>query len=454
MERHPEQPAAQDEHAELEALRARVAQLEARAPARSRPRLRSFFAVLLILVAAVLTPLSVLSSWASGVAGDTDRYVDMMEPLASDPDVQAAVTARVTDAVMTHLNVDALLADVAPADRPVVDKALQKLGGPLTTGVSNFVHGTVERFVTSDGFERVWSNLNRQAHASVVKALTGEGGGAVKLAGDTVTLDLAPVIDRVKQRLVDRGLTVAEKIPEIHTDFTLLTSDSVGKAEKGFRALELLGFWLPVFTVVVAAGGVLLAVRRRRALVTAALAMAVGAALLGLGLWAGRAFYLDSLPPDVSQPAAGAGVRHAGGLSARRGPAGGDRRSGGGTRRLAHGQRPRGKPGHGDVDRWHRGRTGRGGFHRWPGRPLGAPGEAPAELDGGRGGRRGAAGVGQADGPGHGLDRAVCPVRPRGRRVPRRRQQTASGGAGVARLPQGHRVMPGQRAVGPTVPRR
>ncbi|MET7646796.1 hypothetical protein ABZS83_24860 [Streptomyces sp. NPDC005426] len=306
MERHPDQPPAQDEHAELEALRARVAQLEARAPARSRLRPRSFLAALLILVAAVLTPLSVLSSWASEVAGDTDRYVEMMEPLASDPDVQAAVTKRVTDAVMAHLGTEALLADVAPADRPVVDKALTKLGGPLTTGVRTFVHGTVERFVTSDGFERVWSGLNRSAHSSVVKALTGEGGGAVELNGDTVTLDLAPVIDRVKQRLVERGLTVAGKIPEIHTDFTLLTSDSVGKAKSGFRALELLGFWLPVFTLLVAAAGVLLAVRRRRALVTAALAVAVGAALLGLGLWAGRAFYLDSLPPDVSQPAAGA----------------------------------------------------------------------------------------------------------------------------------------------------
>ncbi|MFD8685593.1 hypothetical protein [Streptomyces sp. NPDC059651] len=305
MERHPGQSPAPDEHAELEALRARVAQLEIQAPARSRPRLRSFFAALLILVAAVLTPLSIVSSWASDVAGDTDRYVGMMEPLASDPDVQAAVTTRVTDAVMAHLDIDALLADVAPADRPVVDKALRRLGDPLTAGVTNFVHGAVERFVTSDEFERVWSNLNRSAHASVVKALTGEGGGAVKLTDDTVTLDLAPVIDRVKQRLVDRGLAVAGKIPEIHTDFTILTSDSVGKAKRGFRALELLGFWLPVVTVVVAAGGVLLAVRRRRALVTAALAVAAGAALLGIGLWAGRAFYLDSLPGDVSQPAAG-----------------------------------------------------------------------------------------------------------------------------------------------------
>ncbi|MER7726778.1 hypothetical protein [Streptomyces sp. NPDC096323] len=306
MEQHPAQRATPDEHAELVALRDRVARLEGRGPGRSRLRPRSFFAVLLILVAAVLTPLSLLSSWASEVAGDTDRYVGMMKPLASDPEVQAAVTHRVTDAVMDRLDIDALLADVAPADRPVVDKALGKLGGPLTTGVTDFVHGTVEKFVSSDEFERVWTNLNRSAHTSVVKALTGEGGGAVKIAGDTVTLDLAPVIDRVKQRLVDRGLTVAGKIPEIHTDFTLLTSDSVGKAKKGFRALELLGFWLPVFTLLVAAGGVLLAVRRRRALVTAALAVAVGAGLLGLGLWAGRAFYLDSLPPHVSQPAAGA----------------------------------------------------------------------------------------------------------------------------------------------------
>lgn len=306
MERDPGQPAASDERAELEALRARVAQLEARGPARPRLRARSFFAALLILVAAVLTPLGIVSSWASDVAGDTDRYVAMMEPLASDPDVRAAVTDRVTDAVMTRLDVDALLADVAPADRPAVGTALKRLGGPLTSGLTDFVRTSVERFVSSDGFARVWTGLNRSAHASVVKALTGEGGGAVKLTDDTVTLDLAPVIDRVKQRLVDRGLTVAGKLPEIHTEFTVLTSDAVGKAEKGFRALEILGFWLPVLTLVVAAGGVLLAVRRRRALVTAALAVAVGAALLAIALWAGRAFYLDSLPAGVSRPAAGA----------------------------------------------------------------------------------------------------------------------------------------------------
>ncbi|MCX4784841.1 MULTISPECIES: hypothetical protein [unclassified Streptomyces] len=300
-----ESPDARTEPTELEALRARVTALEARAPARHRLRARSFLAVLLILVAAVLTPLSIVSTWAKNQIGDTDNYVAMMAPLASDPDVQAAVSDRVTGAVMKHLDVKALLADVAPADRPVVDKALTRLSGPLTTGVTGFVHETVEKFVTSDAFATIWTDLNRAAQSAALKALTGSGNGAVKLTNDTVTIDLAPVIDRVKQRLVDRGLTIAAKIPEIHTDFTVLTSDAVGKAKKGFRALQILGFWLPPVTLVLAAGGVLLAVRRRRALVTAALAIAAGAAVLAVTMWLGRAFYLDSLPPDVSQPAAG-----------------------------------------------------------------------------------------------------------------------------------------------------
>lgn len=299
---HPKHP---QDSAELEELRARVAVLEDRAPARHRPRARSFLAVLLVLVAAVLTPLSIVSSWAKNQIGDTDNYVAMMAPLASDPDVRAAVTDRVTGAVMQHLDVKALLSEVSPADRPVLDKALSKLNGPITTGISNFVHGTVEKFVASDAFATIWTDLNRAAQSAAVKALSGSGGGAVKLTDDTVTIDLAPVIDRVKQRLVDRGLGVAAKIPEVHTDFTVLTSDSVGKAQRWFRALQIIGFWLPLVTLVLAAGGVLLAVRRRRALVTAALVVAAGAAVLGLALWVGRAFYLDSLPSGVSQPAAG-----------------------------------------------------------------------------------------------------------------------------------------------------
>lgn len=294
-----------DDAREIAELRARVADLEQRRPKGQRHWVRPFFAVLLILVAAVLTPLSAVAAWSSDLIGDTDRYVSTMKPLASDPDVQDAVADRVTKAVMQHVDIESLLTSVAPADRPRLTKALGPLSGPITSGLTDFVHSTADRFVTSDAFATLWTELNRTAHASVDKALTGKGGGAVKLTNDAVVIDLAPVIDRVKQALVDRGLGIAAKIPEVHTDFTVMTSDSIGKAKKLYRLLQIVGFWLPVLTLVLAAGGVLLAIRRRRALVTAALAVAAGAAVLGIALWIFRGIYLDGLPSGVSQPAAG-----------------------------------------------------------------------------------------------------------------------------------------------------
>ncbi|MER5745852.1 hypothetical protein ABT097_21595 [Streptomyces sp. NPDC002225] len=306
MEAEHDRAGPSPDDGELAALRARVAALEAGGARHRPPRARAAFAVLLVLVATVLTPLGIVSTWAKNQIGDTGNYVAMMAPLASDPEVRAAVTDRVTGAVMQHLDVKTLLADVAPADRPALDRALATLSGPLTTGITGFVHGTVERFVSGDAFARIWTDLNRASQSAAVKALSGSREGAVRITDDTVTVDLAPVVDEVKQRLVDRGLKAAAKLPAVHTDFTVLTAPSVGRATMWFRALQLIGLWLPPVTLALAAGGVLLSVCRRRALVATALAVGAGAAVLGLALWLGRAFYLDSLPSGVSRPAAGA----------------------------------------------------------------------------------------------------------------------------------------------------
>ncbi|MFD6751437.1 hypothetical protein ACFWDC_40915, partial [Streptomyces anthocyanicus] len=103
-----------DDAREIAELRARVAELERRRPTGQRHWVRPFFAVLLIIVAAVLTPLSAVAAWSSDLIGDTDRYVSTMKPLASDPDVQEAVADRVTKAVMQHVDIESLLTSVAP----------------------------------------------------------------------------------------------------------------------------------------------------------------------------------------------------------------------------------------------------------------------------------------------------------------------------------------------------
>lgn len=289
---------AQD--AEVARLRAQVAEL-------SRPHrtLRSTLSAILMVLVLVLTPLAVVASWTSSLLGDTDRYVATMGPLVDDRAVQEAVGARAAQAVTKHLDLDTLLQEAAPEDRPMLSKALGKLGSPIEGAVASFVGKEATNVVASSWFQTFWTDANRRIHAAMVKALTGQGGGAVKLTDDAVTIDLAPVIDQLKQRLVDAGLGVAAKVPEIHTDFTVVQSKDVKKAQTGFRLLQILGTWLAVVVVLIAALAVWLARRRRRALTTVALLIAAGALLLGLGLVIARALYLDALPagsPPTRRP--------------------------------------------------------------------------------------------------------------------------------------------------------
>ncbi|MFJ3963426.1 hypothetical protein [Streptomyces sp. NPDC090036] len=292
---------------ELAALRARVAALESEAARRTPPkhRMKSLLSALLIIIGCVLAPLGIVASWTSSIVGNTDRYVSTVAPLASDPDVQAAAANRVTAALMQHLDLATLLEDAAPDQRPLLQKALGKLGGSLEGAVSSFVKEKAQDVIASDQFETIWTNANRTIHTSLVKALTGSGDGAVEIKNDAVTVDLAPVIEQVKTRLVDAGMSVAGRIPEIHTDFTVVQSNDIGRVKTGFRLLQILGVWLPVIAVLLVAAGVLLSAHRRRILVTAALAVAFSVAVLGLGLTVFRTVYLNALPDTVSQAAAG-----------------------------------------------------------------------------------------------------------------------------------------------------
>lgn len=258
-----DEPLSDRERSELDELRHRVGALESGAHPRAARHhyLRTTGSVLLILFAALLSLLSVIAVWANSIVRDTDRYVATVGPLASDPDVQKAVTNRVTDVVLAQIDVNALVKQLqdAVSEKGVPPKATQlvgKLDGPITSGLKQLVSGTVERVVSSSAFEKVWVDANRRVHSAVDKALTGEGGGAVSLKDDEVAIDVAPIVAQVKERLVGAGLGVAAKIPDVHTDFVVVQSKDIGKIKTYMRVLEIMGSWLPLIALLVAAAGV------------------------------------------------------------------------------------------------------------------------------------------------------------------------------------------------------
>ncbi|MFD9123611.1 hypothetical protein [Kitasatospora sp. NPDC059571] len=305
-------PTAVSETGDVEALKARIAALEAAAPPphKEHHRLRTSGSVILIVIASLLSLLAVLAVWTSNFVGDTDRYVQTMAPLASDPDVQDAVTARVTGVVLDQIDVKGLVKQLsdAAAQQGVPPQAAQLIGGlsgPITSGLTDLVSSTVHKVVSSDQFATIWVQANRLIHTALDKALTGKGGGAVKLENNQVSIDIAPIVAKVKTELVNSGLAVAAKIPDVHTNFVVFASKDIGKVKTYFRILEIMGNWLPVIVVLIAAAGVFLAVNRRRALIGAGIGVALAMLLLGVMLTVFRAFYLDHLPPGANQAAAG-----------------------------------------------------------------------------------------------------------------------------------------------------
>ena len=312
-----------EERAELERLRAENAALRARARQDSpagedtgrpagrppgRQRWRTIVAVLLIVIACVLAPLSVVAIWTRNQVTNTDRYVATVTPLASDPAVQQAITDQITAQVFTYIDIQALTTQVTDALSarvegrglpPQAAAALQGLAGPIANGVQGFVRTQVERIVQSQAFEDAWIQANRVAHEALVKALTGEGGGAVTVENDTVILNLGPFIQTVKQELVGHGFTLAERIPQVDKSFVLFQSEDITRARSAFNLLNTLGIWLPVLAIVLLVLGVYVAKDHRRALVGAALGVAVSMVVLALALTIFRSIYLDAVPASV-----------------------------------------------------------------------------------------------------------------------------------------------------------
>ncbi|MEU9130520.1 hypothetical protein AB0D08_20880 [Kitasatospora sp. NPDC048540] len=301
------------ERSELDELRHRLTALEASTPPpRARHhRLRTSGSVVLIVISSLLALLAVIAVWTNSIIGDTNRYVATVGPLASNPDVQAAITSRVTSEVLAQIDVKAVVDQISQAAveqgvPPELGKLIGGLSGPITSGLTQLVSNTVSKVVTSDQFATLWVDANRAVHSTLDKALTGKGGGAVSLENNQVAIDIGPFVAKVKDQLVSSGFGPAAKIPEVHTSFVVYQSNDIGKFKTYFRLLEIMGTWLPVIAVLVAAAGVFTAVNRRRGLIGAALGVAVAMLLLGVVLTVFRSIYLDHLPPGASQAAAGA----------------------------------------------------------------------------------------------------------------------------------------------------
>ncbi|KDN76997.1 membrane protein [Streptomyces olindensis] len=246
------------------------------------PRPRNVLSAVLLALACLLLPFGALASWVAHGLTDTGRYVRTMAPLAADPDVRRAVADAVGDGFLRETGHE-------------FDT------GPLRGAAEPFVRDAVRSFTRTEAYRTGWDAANRAVHAAVLRALRED----VARPGP-VTVDIAPVLHRVKHRLSADHVPFAHRIPVTHLRVPVLPAADADRLRKGFHVLDTAAFWLPLAAAVLAAAGIAVAACRRRAVTALGLGTALGGALLVLAVAVGRRLILADLPDAPHRPAAGA----------------------------------------------------------------------------------------------------------------------------------------------------
>ena len=119
-------------------------------------------------------------------------------------------------------------------------------------------------------------------------------------------MNLAVLINTLKQQLVEAGFEIADRIPEVAASFTIVQSDDLATLQNLLGLLDSLSTWLPVIGLLLLAAAVAVARDRRRWVLVSGLAVAGSMLLLGATLNVVRPIYLEALPESSSPAAAGA----------------------------------------------------------------------------------------------------------------------------------------------------
>ncbi|THJ65521.1 hypothetical protein E8P82_12325 [Arthrobacter echini] len=218
--------------------------------------MRTLVSALLALLALVAAAGGLAAAWIDENLVDESGFVALAAPLAEDAEFQAALT-------------DSL-----------VEEATTTTGLPerITSFVEPLIRNAVTALTDTAGYPAAWDRTLRVSHALTFAQAPEPGEPAPAI----ITLDLAPVIGLVTDRLGD-GLGVEVPVPE---DTTI----EVGSLERGGMlswASDAVIAW-PVYLTIAGVLAVLAVVVARRRGTTLAL-LGLGVAGIGvLGVLAGR----------------------------------------------------------------------------------------------------------------------------------------------------------------------
>jgi len=265
-------------------------------PAKRRIGARSIAAVLALILGLGLLPLGTITYWGHRTVTDTERYLETMQPLAYDEDVQDSLSVFLTEKIEEQVDPEALVNQLFAG---LIEQypALKALVPVISGAMDSLIAQVVDRLVRSDQFKQLWDVANAAAQRGLMAILEGRDDGPVSLQGDAVVLDISSIIDQVKQGLVDRGFAAAANInvPEADRQIVLLEAPQLAQIRTIYSLTSPIAVALFFFAILLLVLAVFLARRRPRMVAWAGGGAAAGGLLLIIGLGIGETVFVNTL---------------------------------------------------------------------------------------------------------------------------------------------------------------
>jgi hypothetical protein len=210
----------------------------------------------LIVVASIVTLLSILTVWVDRQMLDNHSWHKASAKIIQDPAVQSALATELVNEMYANVDIAAELKKRLPKDfKQLADPAAAALRDPATRGV--------EFLLSQPRFQALFVQASDTAHEKLVNVLENKTGFGISTGNGVVTLDVSELLKQIGEAL---GIPTdaLNRLPADVGQITIMSSDQLNTAQKAVRLIRILSVWLLVLVLVLYGAALYLARGRRR----------------------------------------------------------------------------------------------------------------------------------------------------------------------------------------------
>jgi Short C-terminal domain len=224
-------------------------------PAPKASRGRRISVRIILLIAAILTVVSIFAVWANRQILNANHWSDTSTALLQNDAIRTQISDYMVDQVYANVNVSGQLSNALPP-------RLQPLAGPIAGGLQNLAQKAAFELLGRPRVQSAWRAANKLTAQQFIDIVEGKSR-LVQLNGNAVYVDLRPILGDLSSQL---GLpaSITDKIPPNAGRLKVMTSDQISTVQNGVDLLKGIAIIAPIVALLLFALSVYLYTGRRR----------------------------------------------------------------------------------------------------------------------------------------------------------------------------------------------